>query len=131
MYCPNCGKEPGGGRYCSSCGFEISGNTSQPRNKFIRLVFWPFTIIKNPGLEHRTWFRFFRVLHVLLFVISFIIAFTAGTIEASNSSYYSSSTNWFAVIGYAVLAGVISLVLSRAIISGLVYIFGGKQKALK
>ena len=133
IYCPNCGKEPGVGRYCANCGFELSNNLAGSESKFKSTILWPLKIINNLNLEKRGWFRLFRVLHILLFIGAVLAGIIFGSFQVgqSNCDYngwtLNCSTNWFRVFGLGILTAIISLVISKAIMVTLVYIFGGKQ----
>ncbi len=47
MYCPNCGKEPGSGKFCSQCGYNISGAVPNVRKDS--------KISKHPWRKTKKW----------------------------------------------------------------------------
>lgn len=78
MFCPNCGKEPGGDKFCAHCGFDLSGKTTGIESKFKLAIFWPFKIISGARLEQRAWFRFLKVVHILLYVGVVLVVIVFG-----------------------------------------------------
>lgn len=91
MHCPNCGKEPGSGKFCANCGFELTGHITKNQSKTKHVLFWPFKLINNEKLEHRAWFRFLKVVHILLYVGVVLVVIGFGYFNFSQTTVTQST----------------------------------------
>ena len=109
MFCINCGKKISGKEdFCTECGAPINKeDTIQSSQKHVLMQ-------RTRGdLEHKPWYRFLKVLYLVIFILSFLsvvgIAWSEkprrtidgelSSIACDNGKYYAPSKNSIWIIG--------------------------------